>query len=186
MWSAPFCSCSTTRYRPCARPAVAWQCLHLPDETFTAPLFLRIFLPSLLSTNWTRGWPACWACTRRHGPASCKLFGSTSRTTSCRTVMRRSTSTVTVTSDRYSKSLEAAFKHQIHTVFFSPSSSSSSKGIGTVSVHNWFSCISLGFKFETLSASLDLWLSSHEVCWDSHEAGGAAAAPWPHHYQSHD
>lgn len=93
-------------------------CLHLSDETFMAPLLLRIFLPSLLSTNWTRGWPACWACTRRHGPASCKLFGSTSRTTSCRTVMRRSTSTATVTSDRYSKSLEAAFKHQIHTVFF--------------------------------------------------------------------
>lgn len=32
----------------------------------------------------------------------------------------------------------------------------------------------------------DLWLPSHEVCWDSNETGGPAAAPWPHHHQSHN
>lgn len=32
----------------------------------------------------------------------------------------------------------------------------------------------------------DLWLPSHEVCWDSNETGRPAAAPWPHHHQSHN
>ncbi len=58
------------------------------------------FFPSPLSTNLTRGWLVCWVCTHRRGPASCKLSGFTSRTTSCRIVTRRSTSTATATSDR--------------------------------------------------------------------------------------
>lgn len=53
------------------------------------------------STSWTHGWPGCWGCTPRPGPASCRPCGSTSNTTNCRTAMRRSSSTATATSARY-------------------------------------------------------------------------------------
>lgn len=75
-----------------------------PDDiSFFPPTFAlsRCFsLISPLSTNWIHGWLAFWVYTHRHEPASCKLSGFTSRTTSCRTVMRKSTSTATAISDR--------------------------------------------------------------------------------------
>lgn len=52
------------------------------------------------STNWTPVWPVCWVCTHRHVPVSCRLSGFTLKTTSYKTVTRRSTSTATVTFDR--------------------------------------------------------------------------------------
>lgn len=75
--------------------------LHLfPQPLSLFQFFFFPLLPSPLSTNWIRGWLVCWACTLRREPTSCKPFGSTSRTTSCRIVTRRSTSTATAISDR--------------------------------------------------------------------------------------
>lgn len=97
MWmlNALFCSCWITRY----------PCVHQLDDlcAFSAngPLTeWLLFVPSPLSTNWTLVWPVCLVCTHRRVPASCRLSGSTLKTTSCRIVTRKSTSTATVTLDR--------------------------------------------------------------------------------------
>lgn len=58
------------------------------------------FFDSPLSLNWTRGSLVYLASTLRHAPASSRLCGSTSRPTSCRTPMTKSTSTVISTSSR--------------------------------------------------------------------------------------
>lgn len=67
--------------------------------TRTPPNFLLSIL-SLPSTNWTPDWRDCWECTHRRGLPSCRPYGFTSNTTSCRTGTSASTSTATVTSAR--------------------------------------------------------------------------------------
>lgn len=90
-WNALFFSCWITRYHwvTCTsfQPVSLWL-IGLP------------FVPSRRSINWTPAWPVCWVCTHRHVPVSCRLFGFTLKTTSCRTATRKSTSTATVTFDR--------------------------------------------------------------------------------------
>lgn len=100
MWNALFCSCWITRYL-----CVLCDHCHQPGDlhAFSASVPLTdwlLFVPSLHSTNWTPVWPVCWVCTHRHVPVSCRRSGFTLKTTSCRTVMRKSTSTATATFGR--------------------------------------------------------------------------------------
>ncbi|XP_052427060.1 SWI/SNF-related matrix-associated actin-dependent regulator of chromatin subfamily D member 2-like isoform X1 [Carassius gibelio] len=57
----------------------------------------------LRSISWIHAWHDCWACTLRPEPVSCRPCGFTSKTTSCKTAMRKSTLTATDTSDRGNK-----------------------------------------------------------------------------------
>lgn len=72
---------------------------------------MRLYrLRSLPSLSWTLAWLACLVFTLRLAPASSRPSGSTSRPTSCRTPMTRSTSTVTSTSNRYGTGLSVCYK----------------------------------------------------------------------------
>lgn len=98
MLNALFCSCWITRYLCCDH---CHQLDYLTTFSASVPLTdWLLFVPSRHSTNWTPVWPVCWACTRRHVLVSCRLSGFTLKTTSCRTVTRKSTSTATATFDR--------------------------------------------------------------------------------------
>lgn len=102
MWmsNAPYCSCSTTRYA-CMHTSFARLSKFYVCMVRLAQASFHPHCCSPLSTNWIHVWLVFWVCTHRHGLASCKLFGSISRTTNFKIVMRRSSSTATATSDRY-------------------------------------------------------------------------------------
>lgn len=102
MWmsNAPYCSCSITRYAHAPFAQLSEKKVICLYGTL-AQMSFHPLCCSPLSTNWIHVWLVCWVCTHRRGPVSCKLFGSISRTTSFKIVMRRSTLTATAISDRY-------------------------------------------------------------------------------------